>query len=210
MIADMKANNEANANLEKAIEEDPEFAAFINAKVVKNKTLAEAALEAGIDLSEAIPEPGEEGYDQYVIAREEKRKAGLKANDFKQKREQNLQRSISEVQRYFSEKKIDEKQAKEIGNRLDQVFDDIYNGKVSADFIKLIHEGMTAKDKIANAKMVGEIKGRNDQIKLRKRTFRRGDGQKKLGGTKSSIQSQPKVTYADDGIEHVMAMMEEK
>lgn len=208
LIADSKANQDANTQLETALQEDPEFASFMEAVVVNKKSVAEAALEAGIDLGDAIPEPGDDGYKEYILAQEKKKENAKKANQFKQTRDNNLKRSESEVKRYFAENRVPEKEMKVIGEQLDKVFSDIYNGKVTVDFIKMVHEGITAPEKIKTAAAVAEIKGRNEVIK-KKWKRKKGDGQPKLGGKKTSIQSQPKVTYADDGIEDVMRMLGE-
>lgn len=208
LIADQKANNEANKNLEIAIQEDPEFASFIEAVVVKKKSVAEAANEAGIDFSEAIPEPGEDGYDEYIIAREERKKATKRATEFKLKRDQNLQKSVVKVKRFFSENNITQEDAGKIGDELDKVYEGIYNGDVPEKLIQFIYDGMKAPEQIKNAETMGRLKGRNEQIVTKRRTFRKGDGTKKLGGSKTSIQSQPKVEYADDGIKDLLRVMD--
>lgn len=207
LIADSKVNKEANQKLESALTNDPEFADFMKAVVVEGKSVAEAALEAGVDLSESVPEPTDPEYKDYILAQERKKEAAKSANQFKETRNNNLQRSVVEVQRYLSENQISKKDAEHITNKLDKVFDDIYNGKISPDFIKTIHDGLTAAEKIKNAEHLGTIKGKNENLKLVKKTFRKGDGMKKLGGDKTSIQNQPRVQYADDGIKDVLKMM---
>jgi len=74
---------------------------------------------------------------------------------------ENRKISASNLKEFATENNIDQTGMESVAKYADQVLADVYNGKVSKQFLAMIHKSMNADAEIAKAAQVAEVKGRN-------------------------------------------------
>ena len=188
----LKKYQEYDQNLTKITNDNPEVKIFLE-QLAQGKSVMKALLEAGLDPNDVVPKPGEDGYEDYVFETRQKKQRMLE-------KEQNLAKSTQEVKQFFEASGLDAKSRAKIGEELTRHFNDISNGKITADLVKLVHKGLTKDTDVDAAKRQGKVEGLNEKIIVKKKLFQRtGDGIGRPSQQANSIIKKQAVTYANDG-----------
>lgn len=74
---------------------------------------------------------------------------------------ENRKISANNLKEFATENSLDQTAMEGVAKYADQVLADVYNGKVSKQFLAMIHKAMNADAEIAKAAQVAEVKGRN-------------------------------------------------
>jgi hypothetical protein len=199
-LDNLKAYHEYDQKLTKITNENPEVKIFLE-QLAQGKSVMKALLEAGLDPNDVVPKPGEDGYEDYVFeTRQKKQRLAEK--------EQNLARSTEEVKTFFETSVPDVKMRAKIGEELTRHFNDISNGKITSDLVKLVHKGLTKDADVDAAKRQGKVEGLNEKITVQKKFFKRtGDGIGRPSQQANSIIKKQAVTYANDGSKELYGIL---
>ena len=176
VIGDAKAldaERKANDKLYQIFENSEEMVSVVR-EMNKGRSFLEAVAatvnieETLSDLKEADPEQ----YKKVVRAQVEREKAleeQKKQQEALEKQfEENGEASRKAIDQFKKEKQIDEAQSKEFIATLNQHFDDMVAGKVTPEYLDIMHKGMSYEQDLAAAKEQGRIEGRNEKIDAEK------------------------------------------
>ena len=192
---------ETDRVLTQALEKNPEAGTFLKA-LMNGDSMIKAFIEAGLDPKDAIPEPGEDGYDEYVIEKN-------KRQNISAQREANLNQSFKDIPSFYSENKIGQGLQVKMGEELNRHFQDIANGKITKDLMQLVHKGLTADERVDTAQNKSFIDGQNQKIKIKTKAIKKDHDEVRRPSIQSGsvIRSQDKLEYANDGSKELYEML---
>lgn len=193
-----EANMKANERLLELFDEYPEIPAII--RDLDKGADFRVALARHIDLDELKPVDGEPNMDEWKKAREERQNKRKEKETFSQRMEENINFSRAEIEAFKKENNLDEQQAQGFFDTVNQLLDQIFDGKVDRKFLSMLHKAQNADKLAAEARKQGEIKGKNEKIEAVKaeNTKKSGDGLPSLGkGANTGAPAEPKKVKSD-------------
>jgi hypothetical protein len=145
------------------------------------KTFMEA-LAATVDIPEALEEMKEDDPEQYkkVMKEQARREVALEQRASEQEEMQkkftdNQEDSKDTISAFQKEKGMDEGQGEAFINKVGDHFENMVHGKITPEFLDIMHRGLNYEKAIEEAKEEGKIKGKNERINAEKRK-KAGDG----------------------------------
>ena len=109
---------------------------------------------------------------------------------------ENRKISANNLKEFAAENKLDQAGMEALAKFADTNLADVYNGKVSKQFLAAMHRAMTADAEIAKAKEAAEVRGRNAALNEKAEKIPTGDGLPDLGKGGETKQA-PKRTEAE-------------
>jgi hypothetical protein len=185
---------EGNQVLVEVLENNPDLVTVIKALKEEGKTFKEAIQEV-IDLTEIEPEPGDDGYKEYIAAQLRKEDAKKAEKERRIKFQENQQKSAIEAKAWAKENNLSDEQAYDVLNEIDMIINDFNEGKVSKELLNRLYVAKTHKQKLESEVKKAEIKAKNEKIFIRKSKSK--DVLPNLSGAQRSLQ---KKIVDDDNV----------
>jgi hypothetical protein len=160
------------------ISQYPEFEDILVDMIV-NKLPPAAALSRNIDLDEFIPQEGDDGYDDYIKAGNERLEKNKKISAEKEEMDRNEAESDKVIDAFVAEHNLNDEQLREL---LDYGFTDFKNllmRKITAEMLENWNKALNHDNDVSAAEEAGLTNGRNEQIEksIKKEEMKkRGDG----------------------------------
>jgi hypothetical protein len=179
-LSDYKTKNlEANKKVLEVLKATPELGEVI--KEVSKGVPFNVALAMHVDMDNVKPKEGDTDYAAYGEAMN-KRLANQKESETRQEnitKNQEVSRKV--IKEFFDSKKMDEAQVKEFADFMDGVFTKVNDGIIDADVLNHFYNAKNFTSQIKTEKEVAEIKGKNENIDLKKEEKPKGDGLPQVG-----------------------------
>lgn len=174
----------------------PEFAELVY-NMLENKMPLRAAVAKVFAQEDLIPQEGDDDYEAYKKAYEERVK-GVKARDSQTKEiEANESKSIETIDVFCQEKGLTEEQKEELIRLINDHFTELLYKRISPEMLEGFLKQMNFDTAIQEAEKVGEIKGKNANIEAKRVNERKnesGDGLPDSGGGgKLNVVPKPKA-----------------
>lgn len=156
----------ANDSLVKIFRSDPTLT-----KVIKNMISGasfQEALARNMDLDTLKKVEGDPDHDKWAKAKED-RLTDLKSRDeHNETIDANRQQSMKDMGEFFTENKISDEEAGKFAESIDRVLQDVFDGKISKEFLSMMRKAMEFDTAVGNAAAQGEIKAKNEKIETMK------------------------------------------
>jgi hypothetical protein len=179
-------DQEAHQNLIKIFEESPEVSDLVNYFMEHpNATIAQAVHEIGLDIS-AAPEPGKEGYKEYILAEERAKSQKEEAKKQQKINEENRIKSVEEANGFIKRNNMTEEMGRELFDSILRDVDNFSKNTISKEYMEMRQKAMNYDKDIVAAEAKGEVKGQNKKIIIQKKA-KKGDKIPVLNGG-ASIQ----------------------
>jgi hypothetical protein len=195
-------NQEANKALMEIFDAEPEIAEVLK-DMVKGASLREA-LSRHFSPDELTPkegDPDEEGWKKNSEARNSKR---AEREKYEKEKGENDEFSMKSIQEFAKENNLSNEDASGFLNQVGEALDEIYKGKISKSFLNSMFKALNHEKDVKTAETVGEIKGKNEKIDIKKESEKKpkGDGLPVMkGGEKESTAPGPKKNWVTDLID---------
>lgn len=159
----VKSYKDAESKLDEIISTDPELADVLNDMIV-NKTPFRAAIAKHYSQEDLIPVEGEEDFDAYQSAYEERvnKKAARDARDAEIAA--NEENSLKALDEFAAEKGMDDDGKAAFIGYINNIFDEMLYKKLTPEILGAFYNSMNHDNDVAAAKEAGEIEGRNENI----------------------------------------------
>ena len=146
---------------------DAELATVITDMMV-NKLPFRAALARTVDLDALKPQEGEEDYEAWKKAYDERVAANKKMVERQKEIEENEGKSFEVIDTFCKEKNYDDKTKDSIVDFINEIFDAIVMKKISPELLQKIDNARTFDSAVREAALQGEVKGRNANIEAQR------------------------------------------
>lgn len=170
---------EANKRLIAIFDSNPEIPKLLSL-LDKGATLAQA-LPHVIDMSDMTPAEGDPDFDSWTEAQKEREKKKTEREKYLGELDNNLQMSQQEIDAFTKENNLSEEESKTLLTTLDDMMEQVYNGKISKQLLSMLRKASTFDSEVETAKKQGEIKARNEKIEAIKSKDNKGDGLPNIG-----------------------------
>lgn len=136
------------------------------------------ALARHFDPADLVPQQGDPDYDAWGKAKTERETKFSERQKWQKSYETNRKEASETLKQFATDMKMDEATVKDYATKVDAVLGDVYNGKLSRQFLDAMHKALMFDQAVAEAKDVGRVAGRNEQIetKIAKTEAAVGDG----------------------------------
>lgn len=171
-----KTNRERNKKVTQMLHSHPELVAILQ------------DLDAGADMRVAIArhfdpanlsvDDNEPDYDAWKKAAEDRQKKFTERQQWQDTYAKNRKESGEIFKQFAVDTKMDQPKAQEFAEKVDGILTDVYNGKLSRQFLDAMHKALMFDQAVEQAKEIGKVAGRNEQIaaKIAKEEAPKGDG----------------------------------
>nr|BDD48099.1 hypothetical protein 15 [Balneolaceae bacterium] len=140
------------------------------------------ALARTVDLDKAQKELEADNPEEFKemlraqVEREQKLKeAEKKQQDLEEEFEENTEQSLENMEQFFKKEGMDEAAQDEFRSKVDTHISRLMKGKVTPEFLEVLHKGLNYEVDVEKAKEKGKVEGKNAKIKA-ERTKKKGDG----------------------------------
>lgn len=162
----------------------PEFAELVY-NMLENKMPLRAAVAKVFAQEDLIPEEGDDDYEAYRKAYEE-RVEGLKTRDSQTKEiEVNEAKSIETIDSFCAEKGLSDEQKEKLIEVINDHFTELLYKRISPEMLEGFLKQMNFDAAVEEAEKVGEIRGKNANIeakRVKEQQVEAGDGLPNSGG----------------------------
>lgn len=168
---------DADKNLSKIFAEFPEFRSMISE--LNNGKPLRAVIASNFDAADLIPDASDDDYNEWEKARNERKSRREAEEAFIKEVEDNMAESNGIIDVYAVDKDYDEDKKKAIIEKVNEIAENLYKGKITPEFLDLVQKGLNFEDAVAFATQAGEIKGRNENIEAKMESesrSKKGDG----------------------------------
>lgn len=155
-------NREANKKVMQLFNAHPELISVLQ-DMDKGASFREA-LARNIDTAELTAQEGDPDYDAWTKAKTEREAKFQERQKWSEEYAKNRKESADTLKKFAAEKKLDQPALEDFAAKADDVLKAVYAGKVDMKFLNALYDGITAKDQIAQAAQVAEVKGKNAAI----------------------------------------------
>lgn len=151
----------------------PEFAEVVYDMVV-NRAPFRVAVARVFSQEELIPQEGEEDYEAYRTAYDQ-RVEGVNRRDAQAREiDENEARSIGVIDRFCEEKGMDDAAKERLTGVINDHFTELLYKRISPEMLEGFMKQMSFDEAVAEAEKAGLIRGRNEQIEARRAKERAG------------------------------------
>lgn len=161
-LADLKEYIDSDAQIDKAVQDNPELYAVIQ-DISEGKSLGEA-LARNIDMDMLYPEEGDADFEAIQSANNDRKARTNEAKAYKATIEANKEQSMEVVSKYFDEHGMTPEQADEFANYIDTLCTDYIDGKITPEFLQVFANARNHDTDVANAEEAGAIKAKNARL----------------------------------------------
>lgn len=159
-----KNNEQAVADI---INSDPDFEAILTEMIV-NKTPLRVAITKFLSEDELISKAGDEDYQAWQSARDERLNKAKKRKSDEEVIAQNEKKSIELIDSFLNEKGLkDEKDKDNFIQIVNDVFENLLWKKITPEFLELCFKGSTYDKAVKKATEDGQIAGLNKNIEAK-------------------------------------------
>lgn len=145
------------------------------------------AISRVFDPEDLIRYEGEPDYDQWKTGKQ-KREEDMKVSDDRNASfELNHQASRKAVDDFCTDNALGDEDKDALLDSLFAVYDDLLDGKLSAETLLLFHKGNSHDEDVANAATQGKIEGKNAKIDVKKQVSVKGDQLPEINGGGASV-----------------------
>ena len=116
----------------------------------------------GPDLLEAMQ--SDEGRAKISKAISKYMEAKAKSEEGEKERMDNYEKSIADLVAFADEKGLDDEQAKQVFEKVNQIGFDVLEGIYTREAYQMVYDGMNFSNAVENARKEGEVAGRNAKI----------------------------------------------
>lgn len=136
------------------------------------------ALARHVDLTNIEPYDDEPDYDKWNKAKQERIEKQKSREKAQQEFDANMQQSVKTFEEFGKELGYDAGKAKEFTSKIDGVISELNKGVVSKRFLTMMQKAFEFDEAVKDAAETGEVKGRNEQIEVKKESIKEkaGDG----------------------------------
>jgi hypothetical protein len=159
-------NRKINAHLDKLIRSDPSYAEFTRQLIAG--VPVEVALARNFDIENLKPVPGEENYEAYKQAVQDREARITEQQNFVSKLQSNRDASVAIMTDFAKEVKYSEDEGRVFFRELGDMLTNIEQGIIPKDLLQLIHLGRRYEKDIAKTAEQIRIEERNKKIKVMK------------------------------------------
>lgn len=199
--AKIAGNEQANQAIMEVISANPEFAEII--EDVASGVPVQVAIARQFSPEDLSVEQGEPDYEAYKKAAAERTKRLTTMKEQIDSREKNIARSKTDVDAFFADKGMDEKECTDFIEWVDnEILANLIDGKIDKGILTKLYQGWVFDEAVADARNAGEVEGRNQQIEKKRARASVTDGLASEGGGVATDE-QPKPT--PDIIDDVLA-----
>jgi hypothetical protein len=190
-----ETEQKANELLSEVFNENQEVAVLIQ-NLVRGKSVAEAVELSGI--LDIMPEEGDDDYEARVRAKIEKENIAKQRIKRADEIAANTKNSQKEIVGWQSENKVDDGIRDAVLSKADEFVNNALSGKITKDFLKVIHKALIADKEISKAKEAGKIMGRNEKIEAKRKEVRGGDGLPRIGNQNRKVKDGSRTSDTTD------------
>lgn len=169
-------NKEANQKVNQMLHAHPELVDVLR------------DLDAGADMRVALArhfsaedlavEEGEPDYEAWKTANTERQKRFEEKRQWQESFAKNRKEAGEVFSQFATDNKMDQAKAQEFAEKTDAILTDVYNGKISRQFLDTMYKALMFDQAVKQANEVGKVAGRNEKIeaKIVKDQEQKGDG----------------------------------
>lgn len=200
---DLEASEKDHAAFEKEVDEliasDTDLAIVLNRMLV-DKMPFRAALASALDTADLKPQEGEEDYEAYSKAYDERVKHNQAMVERQKEIDANAEKSFENIDAFCTQKGYDDKTKDGIVDFINEVFDAIVMKNISPELLEKLDKARTFDSAVRDAELKGEVKGRNANIeaqRVEEMEKEEGDGipvPRATGGSPLQPKEAPKKT----------------
>lgn len=158
-----KSYKDAESKLDELISSDDELAGVLNDMVV-NKTPFRVAIAKYYSQEDLIPVEGDEDYEGYQKAYEERVSKKEKRSKMDAEIASNEQASLDAIDAFAQEHDMDEEAKTSFINFINDIFNDMLYKKLTPEILNAFYNSMNHDSDVQSAAEAAEIKGRNANI----------------------------------------------
>lgn len=176
--AELKRYHDADNSLREIFDTYPEFKELIT-DIAVNKVPPRIAISRQWSTEDLTPQSGDDDYEQYVKEFYDRKERNKKQKDFEDELYKNLNESNGKIDAYIKAKGYTDDQKKALVELMDKVFDKSFKGITDDEVLDMFSKALMFDSAVEQAKAVGELKGRNDNIEAKLETneqSKKGDG----------------------------------
>lgn len=194
--AEIGKYKEAEGKMSELCRVYPEFAELVY-NMLENKMPLRAAVARVFSQEELIPQEGDDDYEAYGKAYNERAEKLKKKDEQTREIEANEAKSLETIDAFCNEKKLSEDQKEELIGLINDHFTELLYKRISPEMLEGFLKQMTFDNAVEEAKTVGEINGRNANIeakRVKEEAAKAGDGLPGTGGGgKLNVAPKPKT-----------------
>lgn len=167
-VEDQLAKNEADSELIKeGMMAQPELAMLVH-DIFVNKLPLSAALARHYSVEDLIPKDGDDDFESYRTAEQERVMTAKKRAEIDKEIDANQEASIAAIDAYSQKKGYSEEQTNKLLDFINDTFQDLLMKKVSEQVLEAFDKAMNYDSAVASAAEAGETNGKNAAIELKK------------------------------------------
>jgi len=195
LVEYQKKNKEANQAVMEALEASPVISKILS-EIMQGSDEIEA-FARNIDLDDIKPVEGEPDMEKWNQAKEDRKKRLEAETKMREEWNANMTQTTNNLSEFVKEKGFNEDQSNDFAQKVDNVLTNILNGKMDKAFLEAMYKSFNYDQDIKKAQEAGEVKGRNEQIEVKKEKKSEGDGlpdiKKQSAEKKEKTKENPKV-----------------
>ena len=175
---------EAECRLDELCRAYPEFAEVVR-EMVAGRVPFRAAVAKVFASEDLIPQEGDEDYEAYLTAFDERLAKADKREQQSREMAENEARSLETIDRFCEEKGLTEEEKDRLVDIINNHFTELLYKRISPEMLEGFLKQMTFDTAVAEATKAGMLRGRNEKIealRAQERAGRMGDGLPGGGG----------------------------
>lgn len=185
----MNVVRENNEKLFKRLESDPSAAAAL-AEFIDGTPLP-VALRRYFTDEELSAQEGDDYFESYKKAGEERDAHKKEVNDYIEKIKANSTESEKNFKEYAEENGLTPEESEKMWEFYQNLMNEMSSGMISKDFLSLMHKGKHYNQDVEDANEAGKAAGRNEKI-VEKLSKPKGDGLPEPTGGKAGVEPKEK------------------
>lgn len=186
---------EDNDKLIRAIQDHPEANIFL-AELTAGVPLKVALARAEIDIYE--PEEGDEDFEEYIKAYNERKNNLVMAKKKEQQYIENFSKSKVDIASFFDSHNLNLQEQQEFEEFIDDTISNLFNGLINKEILSKLHQAWKYEEHVQQAKETGELNGRNANIEAqREQRHRQVDGLANSGVRSNTPEPTHQIDYID-------------
>jgi hypothetical protein len=169
---------ESETTMQEVVQANPELGQLLF-DVVINKLPLRVAIAKSIASEDLVPREGDDDYEAYQKAYNERLEGAKKMSALEKQIEANQEASIARIDKFAEEKGLSEEQKNTLLDNIDREFIKILNKEVSPELLEAFYRNLVFDEEMKAAEEAGKIKARNeaiDQKKTKENAENLGDG----------------------------------
>lgn len=195
----LSTERDANKRVSEVFQNSDEMVQLV--RLMDNGKSFFEALAGTVDIEQAMSDLKESDPDEYkkILKQQVEREQRLEAQQAQQEKLQkefseNEQASQQIIDDFQNDQNLKKEQVDALLGTIDKHFEGLVKGKITPDFLQLVHQGQQFDQAIEAAKEEGRIEGRNEKIQ-KKKTEKAGDNlpDLKKGGPKKGDKPEPSL-----------------